>query len=76
MLKKSEAVKMFGQGQLLAEALGVTPGAVGHWDETLTERRVNEIVGAAYRRRMTIPDKVFLEGGLSTVQDDSPKVDD
>lgn len=59
MLKKSDAVKMFGKGKHLAAALGKTPGAIGHWDEDLTEDQINMVVGAAYRRHIPIPESVF-----------------
>jgi hypothetical protein len=58
---KKLAKKMFGKHKILAEALGKTTGAIGHWKDPLTEDQKNMIVGAAARRRMPLPDEVFLD---------------
>ena len=48
-MTKSEAIKIFGDVRKLAQALGITPQAVYLWEERLSERRENEIIGAAFR---------------------------
>ena len=48
-MTKSEAIKIFGDVRKLAQALGITPQAVYLWDEELSERRENEIIGTAFK---------------------------
>ena len=48
-MKKSEAINIFGSVRELANALGITPQAISLWDEDLSERRENEIIGTAFR---------------------------
>ena len=48
-MKKSEAIKIFGSVRELANALGITPQAIYLWDEDLSERRENEIIGTAFK---------------------------
>ena len=48
-MKKSEAIKIFGSVRELANALGITPQAIYLWDEDLSQRRENEIIGTAFR---------------------------
>ena len=48
-MTKTEAVKIFGSVRELANALGITPQAIYLWDEDLSERRENEIIGTAFK---------------------------
>ena len=48
-MKKSEAINIFGSVRELANALGITPQAIYLWDEDLSERRENEIIGTAFK---------------------------
>lgn len=61
-MKKSEAIKIFGSVRELANALGITPQAIYLWDEDLSERRENEIIGTAFKlgllKKMTNRKKV------------------
>ena len=61
-MTKKEAVKIFGSVRELANALGITPQAIYLWDEDLSERRENEIIGTAFKlgllKKMTNRKKV------------------
>ena len=48
-MTKTEAVKIFGSVRELANALGITPQAIYLWEEDLSERRENEIIGTAFK---------------------------
>lgn len=48
-MTKTEAIKLFGNVRELAKALGITPQAIYLWDEELSERRENEIIGTAFK---------------------------
>lgn len=47
LTKKSQAIKWFGTATKLAEALGISSPSLCEWEEDLTPRRRNEIMGAA-----------------------------
>ena len=49
-MNKSAAIKLFGGKQRdLALALGITQGAISQWPETLTQRQIDLVMGAALR---------------------------
>lgn len=48
MLKyKSQAVQWFGSQVAMARALGIGKSALCEWPEKLSQRQINEILGAA-----------------------------
>jgi hypothetical protein len=61
-MKKSEAIKLFSRAYKLAEAVGVTPGAVSQWPEELPQQKVDMIVGAAVRLGKLKPEDVGTFG--------------
>lgn len=48
-MRKDEAADVFGNQTKMAEALGLTKGAVSQWPDKLTDRQMNEVIGAAVR---------------------------
>lgn len=60
--KKSQVVRIFGSSAKLARKLGVSRQCVDQWDENLTERRQNELIGVTIRvygrRGMLMLDRV------------------
>jgi UTP--glucose-1-phosphate uridylyltransferase len=48
-MNKSNAVAIFGGVKKLADALGIKRQAVYQWNDALTQRQTDEIVGAALR---------------------------
>ena len=48
-MNKSNAIAIFGGVKKLSDALGIKRQAVYQWKEALTQRQVDEIVGAALR---------------------------
>jgi len=44
---KSQAVLWFGSNQSVAAALGIAKSSFSEWPEKLTQRQVNELLGAA-----------------------------
>jgi len=53
-MKKKLAMKIFGNGVRMAEALNVKSQAIYKWPDELNQRRTDEIVGAAIRLRKDI----------------------
>jgi hypothetical protein len=54
-MTKSEAIKIFGSGAEMARALMVTASAVSQWPERLTQRQIDQVVGAAVRLGLAVP---------------------
>lgn len=54
-MTKSEAIKIFGSGAEMARALTVTASAVSQWPEQLTQRQIDQVVGAAVRLGLAVP---------------------
>jgi transcriptional regulator with XRE-family HTH domain len=48
-MTKSQARKLFGSQTAMAQAMGITSGAISQWPEMLDQRTVDELVGAALR---------------------------
>ena len=46
---RSDAINLFGGVKNLADVIGITKGAVSQWDETLTTRQIDEVIGAGVR---------------------------
>jgi len=46
---KSAAITLWGDKYALAAAIGVTRQAIDQWPQKLTERKINEILGASIR---------------------------
>ncbi len=53
-MNKKSAMKVFGNGVRLSEALGIKSQAIYKWPEELNQRQSDEIVGAAIRLRKDI----------------------
>ena len=63
-MNKSNAIAIFGGVKKLSDALGIKRQAVYQWKEALTQRQVDEIVGAALRlkfRTMAEAEKLISE---------------
>lgn len=54
---KSEAKAIFGSNNAMAEALGVTPGALSQWSEILNTSQIDRVAGALLRTGLLPPDK-------------------
>jgi len=55
-MTKTQAADLFGgTDAALARALNRTKSAISQWNEKLTEDRINMIIGAAVRNKITIP---------------------
>ncbi len=48
-MNKSNAIAIFGGVKKLADALGIKRQSIYQWDESLSQRQVDEITGAAIR---------------------------
>lgn len=46
---KHDALKLFGSYTAMADALGVNKSAISQWEDDLTQRRIDELMGAALR---------------------------
>ncbi|KVU10683.1 hypothetical protein WK62_05310 [Burkholderia ubonensis] len=55
-LTKHQAVAIFGTAKALAEALGLTKGAISQWPDSLDTQRTAAVIGAAVQRGKPIPD--------------------
>ncbi|WP_077397699.1 Cro/CI family transcriptional regulator [Leptospirillum ferriphilum] len=53
-MKKSQAVKAFGNQTRLALALGISKSAVCQWEENLSQAQADRIIGAALRMGIDI----------------------
>lgn len=51
-LTKSQALEVFGSVNAMADAIGVTPGAISQWPDDLSIRQQNEVVGAIFRHNL------------------------
>lgn len=51
---KKDARELFGSYRALAKALGLKDQTIYEWPENLTERQINEITGALFRRNQQI----------------------
>jgi transcriptional repressor of cell division inhibition gene dicB len=55
-LTKQQAIAMFGDGVRMAEALGVTKGAISQWPEELDQGKTDRVIGALVRLGKPVPD--------------------
>lgn len=46
---KKEAVDIFGSAAELARALGLTRGRISQWEEVLSQKQADLVIGAATR---------------------------
>lgn len=49
-LTKQQAVSIFGTAKALADALGLTKGAVSQWPDALDTQRTAAVIGAAVQQ--------------------------
>lgn len=56
-MKREQAASLFGNLVLLGKALGITPSAISQWQETLTIRQQDEVIGAAIRTGKLTPEQ-------------------
>ena len=55
-MDKKTAVQIFGTQSAIADALGITRSAVSQWPEQLDQRTTDELIGAALRIGIQIPE--------------------
>ena len=55
-LTKQQAIAIFGTGTALANALGLTKGAISQWPKDLDQRRSAAVIGAAVQLGKPIPE--------------------
>ena len=48
-MKKTDAIRLFGTAAELARSVGLTRGRISQWDEALTQKQADLVVGAALR---------------------------
>jgi len=48
-MKKSDAVKIFGNQSDLAKAIGLSKSAVSQWPDPLRQAHIDRVIGAAVR---------------------------
>lgn len=64
-MKKSDAIKIFGNQSKLAQALGLSKSAVSQWPENLTHYYSDRVIGAAVR--------IWLDLGVVVLQSPIPQ---
>ena len=57
---KSDAVKIFGTAIELSRAVGLTKGRISQWDEVLTQKQADLVLGAAFRLGKEIPEHLRM----------------
>ena len=55
-LTKQQAIAIFGTGTALANALGLTKGAISQWPQELDQQRTAMVIGAAVQLGKAVPD--------------------
>lgn len=58
-LTKTEALRIFLKQTHIADACGVTRGAVSLWPEVLSQRLGDVVIGAAVRTNTPIPEDIL-----------------
>ena len=56
-MNKQTAIQIFKTQSAIADALGITRSAVSQWPEELDQRTTDELIGAAMRIGIKIPDE-------------------
>ena len=64
IMTKKEAINLISGNKrptqvALAQAVGVTKQAIWFWDDILNESQANQVLGAAIRLGITIPDELL-----------------
>lgn len=54
-LTKQQAIAIFGDGVRLADALGLTKGAISQWPDDLDQKRTAMVIGAAVQLGKDVP---------------------
>lgn len=60
-LTKQQAVAIFGTAKALADALGLTKGAISQWPNELDTQRSAAVIGAAVQSGRQLPPGVIPE---------------
>ncbi|PTB23490.1 hypothetical protein C9I56_39060 [Paraburkholderia caribensis] len=55
-LTKQQAISFFGDGVRMAEALGITKGAISQWDDDLDQGKTDRVIGALVRLGLPVPE--------------------
>lgn len=55
-LTKQQAISFFGDGVRLADALGLTKGAISQWPDLLDQSKTDRVIGALVRVGKPIPE--------------------
>jgi DNA-binding XRE family transcriptional regulator len=53
-MKKTEAIKIFGNQSKLAKAVGISRQGINQWSNTLTTKQIDRVIGAATRLNIEI----------------------
>lgn len=65
---KSDAIKIFGTTAVdLGNAVGLTKGRISQWDDELTQKQTDLVIGAAVRLGKPIPES-FLPNSMDSNQ--------
>jgi transcriptional regulator with XRE-family HTH domain len=59
MMKKSDAVRLFGNQSALARAVGLSRSSISQWPPELDQKRADLVRGAALRLGKLIDEKVI-----------------
>ena len=66
-LTKKQAIAIFGNGVLLADALGLTKGAISQWPDQLDQKRTAMVLGAAIQHGTSLPEGFVPQISTDTV---------
>jgi len=61
LMKKVDAIKLFGNGQKTAKAVRVSKSSVSKWPEILPNRIADRVIAAACRQRIPIPEHLLAD---------------
>ena len=66
IMKKQDAIKLFGETKDLASVLGITRQAIYQWPDYLNQEQIDRIIGAAIRVGII---QITMESGSSCIFD-------
>lgn len=64
---KQDAINLFNSQKELGDALGISKSAVSQWPDILTQRQINEVVGAAIRAGKINPCELDMENAAVNI---------